>query len=198
VYLHDLQAIWAAAVWPALVWAALALWLAFNPWWGTAPAFADTPLAALLGLAAFLLAAWLSVVAAGVPHPRFKPMFARLAAIIGAGHVFVALSLIVRWLFHGADMRASMEGSSLETWSYSALWALFGAGVWALGARRGDAALRWSGLGLLLLVTAKVILFDTATLSGVIRAASVIGLALVLILVALAARRFGGAQGSRE
>ncbi len=197
-YLYDLQLIWPAAVWPALVWAALGLWLVFNLWWGLAPAFADTPLAALTGLASLLSAAWMSAIAVRVPHLRFKPMFERVAAIAWVGHLFVALLLTVRWLFHGADMRASVEGSSLETWSYSALWAIFGAGVWALGARRDDGNLRWSGLGLLLFVTGKVILFDTATLSGVIRAASVIGLAVVLILVALAARRFGGAQGSRD
>lgn len=197
-YLYDLQAIWAAAVWPALVWAALGLWLAFNPWWGAAPAFADTKLAALTGLASLLFAAWMSQIASTVPHLRFKPIFERVAAIAWVGHLFVALSLVVRWLFHGADMRATIAGSSLETWSYSALWAIFGAGIWARGARRNDSTLRWSGLGLLLFVTGKVIIFDTATLSGVIRAASVIGLAAVLILVALAARRFGGAQGSRE
>jgi uncharacterized membrane protein len=197
-YLYDLQAIWANAAWPALIWAAFGLWLVFNPWWGSAPVYADSWLAALIALAAFFLAAWLSLRAKRIPHLRAKQAFDQAAVIAATGHVFVALSLIVRRIFHGADMRAELAGSSLETWAYSALWALFGAGVWMLGARLKDRMLRWIGLALLVFVAGKVLVFDTATLGGVIRAASVIGLAVVLILVALAARRFGGAQGSRE
>src|SRR5262249_49152263 len=40
--LHDLQAIWAAAAWPALGFAALGLWVLYNPWWGLAPARAES------------------------------------------------------------------------------------------------------------------------------------------------------------
>lgn len=197
-YTYDLQAIWAVAAWPALIWAAIGLWLVFNPWWGTAPVFADSWLGALIGLATLFIAAWLSLRAARIPRLSAPAWFDHAATVAATGHIFVALSLIVRRIFHGADMRAAMEGSSLETWAYSALWALFGASVWAIGARVKDRTLRWIGLGLLVFVAGKVLIFDTATLGGVIRAVSVIGLALVLILVALAARRFGGAQGSRE
>ncbi|MDX2274007.1 MAG: DUF2339 domain-containing protein [Hyphomonadaceae bacterium] len=193
-YLYDLQAIWANAAWPALIWAALGLWLAFNPWWGTDPAFAQGWFAALIGLSAFAIAAWLSLRARQIPHLRAQAWFDHAAMIAATGHVFVALSLIVRRIFHGDDMRAALSGSSLETWSYSALWALFAAIAWMIGSRRRNITLRRAGLALLLFVAGKVLIFDTATLDGVIRAASVIGAGVVLSLVALAARRFGGAQ----
>lgn len=197
-YLYDLQAIWAAAAWPALLWAALSLWVVFNPWWGWAPVHAATWPVALIGLSCLVLAAWLSLQSRRVPHLRAKSIFDQAAMIAATGHVFVALSLVVRRVFHGADMGAALAGSGLETWSYSALWALFAAVVWMLGSRRRDATLRRAGLVLLLFVAGKVLIFDTATLDGVIRAASVIGAGAVLSLVALAARRFGDSQGSRE
>ena len=42
------------AAWPALAAASLGLWLAFNPWWGIAPAHVGSPLAGLGGLAALM------------------------------------------------------------------------------------------------------------------------------------------------
>jgi uncharacterized membrane protein len=106
------------------------------------------------------------------------------------GHLFVALSLAIRRLYQGGDMRAALEAGSLETWTYSALWAVFGAGVLGYGAVRKDPALRWSGLAVLLFVTGKVFLFDMSQLEGVVRAASFLGLGAVLVFAALAARRF--------
>ena len=82
---------------------------------------------------------------------------------------------------------------SVEIRVYSAVWALFGAGVFWLGMRRDDALLRWIGLGLLLLTTFKVFLFDMARLSGVIRVGSFVGLGLVLLAIAWVARRFAAA-----
>ncbi len=198
-YLYDLQALWGAAIWPALAWAALGLWFAFNPWWGMAPASATSSLAALVGLASLLLAAWFSAFAPETPHVRYKRWFTIAARAACVGHLFVALSLAIRRLYQGPDMRAALEAGSLETWTYSALWAVFGAGVLGYGAVRKDAALRWSGLAVLLFVTGKVFFFDMSQLEGVARAASFIGLGAVLVVAALAARRFGGAaQGSRE
>lgn len=193
-YVHDLRAIWSVAVWPALIWSALGLWLVFNPWWGGEPAFAASPLAAIIGLAALALAAWLSVRAAKIKYARFASTLAPIARVVCIGHLFVALSLLIRRLYQGPDMRAVLEAGSFETWTYSAAWALFGAGTLALGALRKDSVLRWSGLGILFFVTLKVIAFDTAHLDGVIRAGSVLVLGAILAGATLAARRLGGGR----
>ena len=189
-YLHDLGAIWGAAIWPAMAWAAFGLWFVFNPWWGATPAYAATWLAALVGLFALGLAAWFSAFAHRVPHIRFAERFAQVARIAVVGHLFVALSLTIRRFYQGPDMRAALEAGGLETWTYSALWALYGAGVLGFGIQRRDATLRWCGLALLLFVTGKVALFDTQELDGVPRVASLLALAVVLIGSAVLSQRF--------
>jgi uncharacterized membrane protein len=95
---------------------------------------------------------------------------------------------LARWVYHGADM-AGPASTPLELWTYSALWALYGGGVLAFGALREASVLRWSGLALLGVTAIKVFAIDTAQLSGLIRAASLIGLSAVLLLVAWATRR---------
>jgi uncharacterized membrane protein len=57
------------------------------------------------------------------------------------------------------------------------------------GARWHDRTIRWTGLALLLGTTAKVFLFDMATLQGVVRAGSFLALGVLLLCGALAARR---------
>ncbi|MBC7767753.1 MAG: DUF2339 domain-containing protein, partial [Phycisphaerales bacterium] len=188
-YLYDLQAIWASAIWPAFAFAALGLWLLFNPWWGLAPADVATIPAAILAFAAYLGAAWMSGAAPDVPRLRWAEWLERAATIAIVGHLFFAATLLIRRLYHPADMADGAAGS-VEMWVYSAVWALFGAGAFWLGMRRGDPLLRWAGLGLLLLTTLKVFLFDMARLDGVIRVASFVGLGLVLLAIAWAARRF--------
>lgn len=191
-YLYDLQALWASAIWPALVFTALGLWLLFNPWWGVSPATLTTPLGAIYALAALLLAAWMSTRATNVPHARWPDWLTRASTIAVVGHLFVTATLIVRWLYHREAM-FSGAAQGAEMWIYSAVWALFGAAVFWLGMRRNDPLLRWIGLGLLLLTTLKVFLVDMARLGGVTRVASFVGLGLVLLAIAWAARRFAAA-----
>lgn len=192
---RDLEAIWSIGLWPALAYAAFGLWALFNPWRGAWPARAEGLPEALAGLALYLGAAALSFNAARLRIMQDTPYFAVAAKIAGVVHLFAATTLIARRTFHGPDMATEMMETSLETWTYSAVWALFGAGALALGAMRRDGVLRWAGLALLLGVTAKVFLIDMARLNGVVRAASFLGLGGVLVLVALATRRFG--QSSR-
>jgi len=186
-YLIDLAAIWATAIWPALAFAGFGLWLLFNPWWGAMPAQAAAPVIALIGLVVMLIAAFLSARATRVPKARWPDMLAYAATVACIIHLFVALTLLVRWGYHPGDM-AAPPASGVEMWIYSAAWAVFGALLFALGLRRNDALLRWAGLAVLLATSVKVFLFDTAQLSGVIRAASAIGLAVVLFGVAWIAR----------
>jgi len=187
-YLYDLQAIWANAAWPAAGGAALGLWALFNPWWGAAPADARTLGATIAAIALSAIAAPLTLLAARVPHVRKPDWFAPAARVAAAAHVFVALTLIVRATFHDGALAPGAAGGA-ELWTYSAVWALFGAGALAYGALRDDAVLRWCGLAVLFATAAKVFAFDTARLSGIIRVASLLGLAAVATLTALAMRR---------
>ncbi|HRE45921.1 MAG TPA: DUF2339 domain-containing protein, partial [Terricaulis sp.] len=89
---------------------------------------------------------------------------------------------------HGGALDTGGAGGA-ELWAYSALWALYGAGVLALGAVRDDAVLRWCGLAVLFATAGKVMGFDTARLSDMTRVASLLGLAVIAIVTALAMRR---------
>ncbi len=189
-YVYDLEAILAAAVWPALLFTALALWWLFNPWWGLHPADIAGAAGAMIGFLVFGFAAWMSLATRNVPCVRRVDLFNRLAPAVAIGHLFVAATLIVRRLNHPADMVLAAT-TSMEMWTYSAVWALFGGLVFWLGMRRNAVMLRWIGLALLLITTTKVFLFDMARLSGVVRVLSFLGLGLVLLGIAWMARRNG-------
>jgi len=188
-YLHDLQALWSTAVWPALGFAALGLWVVFNPWWGVNPAHIATPLSAGAAFACLLLAAWLSLVAAHVPHVRWPERCEQAATLLCILHVLVAATLAARWLHHGEAMSTAAAGD-VELWIYSAVCALYGAVVFWVGLRRNDALVRWSGLIILLLTTLYVYFLIFTQLTGFIRAVTAIGLALVLFVVAWLARTY--------
>jgi len=188
-YVHDLEALWSAAVWPTLGFAALGLWLVWTPWWGMHPASLVTPAAAAAAFTALLVAGWLSVAAARVPHIRWRMPFERMAAIACLVHLAVASTLAVRWLYHGEAMN-SAPVREVELWSYSATWALFGAAAFWLGLQRNDETVRWTGLAMLSLTTLYVYVLIFTQLTGFIRAATAIGLAVVLFAVAWIARTY--------
>lgn len=186
-YLYDLQALWATAIWPALGFAGLGLWALFNPWWGLWPA--TTPLAALAAVPACVLAAGLSAFAPRIANARWPTWLARAATLAVIAHLFVAMTLMIRRAFHQDTMTLAQSATQTELWIYSAAWALFGAAVFWLGSRRDDALMRWCGLALLLITTAKVFLVDMARLSGLVRVLSFLGLGAVLLAIAWIARR---------
>lgn len=170
--------------------AAVALWLLAyqaSPWWGPLQGPVGGPSGAALLLALYAAAVALGALLARV----WRPKALLLSRIFSAAVVelFAALTLLIRYLYRGSEMRAALREASLETWTFSALWAVYGVGVLALGARRRDPALRWIGLLLLLSTTAKVFLFDMARLEGVVRAASFLALGALLVAGALLARR---------
>lgn len=176
--------------WTALAVSAYVFGYAANPWWGpiTRP-LADHPSAILLlALHAAGVAGWLAF--------SRESLFGRAARVTAALQVFVLLTLLIRYGFRGLDMHTALAEARVETWVFSAAWALYGLAVLAYGAVRRDLWLRWTGLILLFATTAKVFLFDMARLDGMIRAASFLAVGALLIVAALAARRFR--SGGRE
>ena len=186
-YLYDLQAILASAVWPGLGFAALGFALLFAPWWGLAPGDIAPVGAALLALTLYALAAWMSAASLNVPHVRWDTWLERAATIGVSLHLFVALTLAVRRLFHGEDIASAAVGD-VEMWSYSAAWAVFGAGAFVLGMRRSSAMLRWVGLAVLVGAWLYVVLLSLTQLRGLAQIGAMLGLALVLLAVAWLAR----------
>jgi uncharacterized membrane protein len=194
----DYAWVFARAAWPALMWAGLGLLLLFPPWWGLYPAHADSTGLALAGLGSYALAAWLSArgnTLSGVAGAR---AFAMAGGSLALALVFAAQTLIVRRAFHGADMATELADAAVETWTYSAAWAVFGAAALGLGLMRASPVLRWGGIIVLLATTLKVLLVDMAALDGFIRAASFLGLGAVLVAAALAARRIAPRQKSHS
>ena len=120
----------------------------------------------------------LSYLAPDVPRVRGLKWMVPAATLACALHLFVAATLMIRWLYHGAELNTVGAGE-VELWTYSTVWALFGAAALGIGTVRNDPVLRWVGLAVLLTTTVKVFFIDTAQLSGVIRAASVICLGAV-------------------
>ncbi|KSB90990.1 hypothetical protein AS593_12620 [Caulobacter vibrioides] len=170
--------------WTALVLAVLTFGFLANPWWGPDQSRLSPLTAVLLtalahGAGAILL----------LDLSRQGGGFGTTARACAVGVLFVLVSLVVRYAFHGAPMGASMHAGGLETWTFSAVWAAFGLAVLSLGSVRKDVVLRWAGLAVLLLTAAKVLLVDLARLEGVVRAASFLAVGALLLGGAVLVRR---------
>ncbi|WP_145998299.1 DUF2339 domain-containing protein [Caulobacter flavus] len=183
------EASWLARAAPTVGWIAVAsavLVFGFiaNPWWGPEQALLSPLVAAvLLALAHGAGAALL------LELGRRDDRFGTTARACAIGVLFVLVGLVVRYGFHGPAMGASMGSGGLETWAFSAVWAVFGLVVLSLGSARKDAVLRWAGLAVLLLTAGKVLLVDLARLDGVVRAASFLAVGALLLGGAVLVRR---------
>jgi uncharacterized membrane protein len=190
------QAAWLKAAAPAVGWTALAWaglvfgWLA-SPWWGPFDAPMTSTWHVVLILALYALGATATVLLR-----RGEPAFARAALCTAVGVLFAFVTLLTRFAFHGADMRQGLDRGGLETWTFSAVWTVFGLVVLFRASARKDVALRWLGLVVLLATAAKVLLFDMATLDGVVRAASFLAVGALFIAGALVARRLNAGHKS--
>ena len=182
-------------------WVGLPLGLAVTaliacPWWGsdTAPlGGGGLPLLAAVLLAALATLTWVS----GRIERSRAPILGETALVLAAGQALLLATLVVRWAFHPADL-ARGAGQPLETWAYSAVWAVGGAALLALGSGLKERALRWTGLLVLLATAAKVAFFDTANLEGVVRAGSFLAVGVLMVVAAVASRRLTGPSSSTE
>jgi uncharacterized membrane protein len=89
------------------------------------------------------------------------------------------LTLQVRRLFHDAIL-AGPTGDA-EQYCYSTVWLIFGIVLLAVGFFLRSQPARYLALGVITLTVAKVFIWDTASISGIYRALSVIGLGVVLL-----------------
>ncbi len=115
------------------------------------------------------------------------------AILYGLGTVLAFLLVnieIADYFSTGATLTFQFSGSFARDMTYSLAWALFalallGAGIW-----RNLAAARYAALGLLTVTLIKLFLHDLWRLGGLFRIGSLVGLAVVLIVVSFIYQRF--------
>ena len=70
------------------------------------------------------------------------------------------------------------------------VWLAYAAALLALALKTGSASLRYVSLGVLMVTAAKVFMVDTASLTGLYRVASFLGLGLSLVGIGYLYQRF--------
>ncbi len=128
-----------------------------------------------------------------------QPLVALIAGVgaIAIGFVWINLA-IADWFATGPALGLSLQRMPARDLTTSISWALYGLALLALGVRGRSAGLRWLSLGLILLTVVKVFLYDLGELEDLYRVASLLGLAVSLILVSLAYQRFVVRAAARE
>lgn len=158
-----------------------------NPLWVAEPV-GETPIWNLL-LWVYGVPAVLFGLATAELRKRESRRLAPVLAILTVVVAFALLSLEVRQAFQG-DLLNGPTTSIVERWSYSAAWTLFGAALLVLGVTRKGKMHRYASLAVMLLVIAKVFLYDMANLSDLWRVFSFLGLGVSLLALAWVYQRF--------
>jgi uncharacterized membrane protein len=123
-------------------------------------------------------AAWVAA-AARSTRPRWYVLLIAVLALLLA---FAYVTLMVRHAFQG-EYLDSMDITDPENWTYSAVWLVFGILLLAAGILLQSTMVRAASGLVIAVVVFKVFLFDMAALTGVLRAASFLGLGAVLIVI---------------
>jgi uncharacterized membrane protein len=144
-------------------------------------------LAVALGIAGWVIARW-------SPTPQFTRAIAWAAAASAAsGGVvlyLVSIAIVDAFQLRIGGGAAPDEIATQAQVALSIAWVVVGAGAFAIGLVRGIGRARVFGLGLLALATAKVFLFDLASLDVSYRVLSFLGLGGVLLASSFVAARF--------
>jgi uncharacterized membrane protein len=161
--------------------------LAFDPLW-THQAVGNLPVLNLLGFA-YGLPAILLTILAWQTNRHDRTILHGLAVGLALILAMVFVSLEVRHAFHGPFLDASYLGDA-ELYAYSAAWLAFGVAILFGGLLTGLRALRYASLAIVLMVAAKVFLWDLSDLTGLLRAVSFLGLGATLVTIGLIYQRF--------
>lgn len=141
------------------------------------------PLLNLLA-SSYLPPAALFGVHAALSRRKGRTFAGHLSGFVALALVFVYLTLEVRNAFHvELSLRFNPIGEA-ESYSYSIAWLLFAVVILIVGMARRQVAIRHAAMGVLAVSVAKVFLMDMASLTGVWRAASFMGLGVALIAIA--------------
>jgi uncharacterized membrane protein len=128
-----------------------------------------------------------------------KPVGAVACGLAAILVVFVWINLTIFDFYSaGARVEVSFERMAARDLTLSLAWAVYALLLLGIGFQRDAGALRWLSLAFLVLTIGKVFLHDLGELEDLYRVASLVGLALSLILVSLAYQRFVFRKGSSE
>ncbi|MCQ8878977.1 DUF2339 domain-containing protein [Pseudoalteromonas shioyasakiensis] len=130
----------------------------------------------LMWLVPSALALWLATLVKPVNIQLSKIILA-IAGVLAA----LAVTALIRQYWQGAYIYLAKTTSDAELYSYSIIWLLLGAFVVISGHLKQQLLLQKVGLGILSAVIVKVFLIDMASLTGLLKAISFIGLGLSLV-----------------
>lgn len=148
-----------------------------NPLWGT-EAVGATPIINVISLAYGLPALMAYLV-----YRYYDDRHRKLSGALAAVSALMFVSLQIRHLWQGA-VDIELPTGDGELYSYSAAWLVIAAAAILFAGWRQRRDLYLSGMGLLLVVVAKLFLVDMAGLEGLWRVASFMGLGLSLLALA--------------
>jgi uncharacterized membrane protein len=122
-----------------------------------------------------LMAILLALTARGTRSMLYRAVAATTAVTLALFY----LTLEIRRLFHGPNLSGST--SDAEQYCYSTAWLAFGIVLLAVGFILRSQPARLLALAVITLTIAKVFIIDTASIGGIYRALSVIGLGVALL-----------------
>jgi uncharacterized membrane protein len=132
-------------------------------------------------------------------YERGWPVGAIVTGLGGLIVIFVWINLaIADWFATGATLHLRFERLPARDLTTSIAWAVYALALLAAGVRRTSRGLRWLSLGLMMVTVVKVFLYDLGELRDLYRVASLLGLAVSLILLSLAYQRFVLRDRARE
>lgn len=150
--------------------------------------------------AAALLAAARVLAAHEIARARAweQPLYARgyavgaiFTAFSAACVVFVWINLAIADAFASGEMlQLRFDRTPARDLTTSIAWALYALALLTVGVRGRSRGARWLSLALMMVTVAKVFLYDLGELEDLYRVASLLGLAVSLILVSFAYQRF--------
>jgi len=134
-------------------------------------------------------------------YPSKKPFAAAGCGLAAVAVVFVWINLAIADIFAtGPNLEVSFQRIPARDATTSVAWAIYALALLAIGVRSKSGSLRWLSLAILVLTLGKVFLHDLGELRDLYRVASLVGLAVSLIIVSLIYQRFvfGSARGVEE
>ncbi|MEP3278928.1 MAG: DUF2339 domain-containing protein [Stappiaceae bacterium] len=141
-----------------------------------------------LNLSAYLLPAILAG-AIAVQSWKTRPQpYVMIASAISLLFCFAYVTAQVRAYFHGTDLSSGLT-TDAELYVYSAAWLVLGIALLGAGFFTQSRMLRLGSAAVVVAVVVKVFLYDMASLDGVLRALSFIGLGIVLIGIGIIYQR---------